>query len=142
MLRSLPGGCPGGSDDRSEPGNSEPWWPAGLGMLVTVPAGDQPAVRGAAQGGGQGGLDARGLGVAPGATQVVGGRLGQVAHGHAVAHLFTPGPVGAEQAHDPTLPLRVRAPRTFDKAETDEPDLGTIAHQVEGAPASRPGIDQ
>ena len=78
-----------------------------VGTSAEAAATSQPWVgrRSAAR---QGGLDAGRLGVAPGATQVVGGRLGQVAHGHAVAHLFTPGPVGAEQAHDPTLPLRVR----------------------------------
>ena len=73
-----------------------------VGTSADAAATSQPWVgrRSAAR---QGGLDAGGLGVAPGAAQVVGGRLGEVAHRDAVAHLLTPGPVGAEQAHAVTL---------------------------------------
>ena len=69
----------------------------------------------------QGGLDAGGLGVAPGAAQVVGRRLGEVAHRHAVAHLLAPGPVGAQQAHPATLLLRRAGARSFDDGTTPAP---------------------
>ena len=88
------------------------------GRHVGGRGGDQPAVGGAAQRRAQRGLDAGRLGLPPGAAQVVGSRLGEVAHRHAVAHLFAPGPVGAQQAHAATLTpqgpasqiLRRRAP--------------------------------
>ena len=78
--------------------------------------GDEPAVGRAAQRGAQGGLDAGGLGLAPGAAQVVGRRLGEVAHRHAVAHLLAPGPVGAQQAHAATLTPCGGGTRSFDGA--------------------------
>ena len=71
--------------------------------------GDEPAVGRSPQRRRQGGVDLRRLGVAPGAAQVGGRRLGEVAHRHAVAHLLAPGPVGAQQAHVTTLASRPRA---------------------------------
>ena len=78
------------------------------GTSAEAAATSQPCV-GRRSAAAQGGLDAGRLGLAPGAAQVVGRRLGEVAHRHAVAHLLTPGPVGAQQAHATTLTPRPRA---------------------------------
>ncbi len=64
---------------------------------------DEPAVGGSAHRRGEGLVDLHGLGITPGAAQVVGRRLGEVAHRHAVTHLLAEGPVGTQQTHPTTL---------------------------------------
>ena len=84
-----------------------------------------------------GGVVARRLGVAPGAAQVVESGLGEVAHRHAVAHLLTPGPVGAQQAHPATLTPGAPAGQRRPVVRVRDRPIGPA-----GTPVARPWSDR